>query len=247
MDQYNIRVTNTTKVVLTLVLVPVSIVPAILLMAVKFPNLPEWAIWTAITSMLVLAVGLTLYMVKRITPQAILTLHEDGFDVDFARKDFFTPNSFSIKINDVTNFFAEGKDDLYYLNFTTSVQPHKFNIEASSRSEEDLASFTELMGKVAQMIVDNNEKAEGASTNGTTANTTGNTQNTHMIASVSMYESWWAKVISVFAIMIFVLMLVLMMFAPDKAPDSWRLAPLVIFGVPFIYKVWYHNYLKKKK
>ncbi len=243
MDQYNIRVTNTTKIVLALVFVPVSVVPAILFMAVKFPNLPDWVVGTTIAVMMILALALTIYMVKRISPQALLALHNDGFDVSFPTKDFFTPSPFSIKISEVTNFFAEGKDGLYYLSFKTSVRPFKFNIEARSKSDEDLASFTELMGKVAQMIIDNNEQAEGTST----TNATAYVAKAHTITSVSMYESWWAKAISVFSLLVFVLILGMIAFAPDKAPDSWRLTPLVIFGVPFIYKVWYHNYRKKKK
>jgi hypothetical protein len=154
MKQYNIRYDKTINILLALIFPPLLGIPALIIAAVYFPGLPEWALVSIIVTSFSLAIGLSFYVIKRVSPYGILTLNDDGFVVDFPQKTFFTPGSFEIKISDIIQVSMKGNKVGYYMRFSTNTNQAEFNISQGSKSEEDGAAFQELMVTLYRMIGD---------------------------------------------------------------------------------------------
>lgn len=232
MQQYNIRVTNTWKVVLTIVLVPsLTITPAIILGALYGPVLPDWLQYTIIYALLIACGVATLAIVKRSSPAAIMTLSDDGFSVDFKDKSFLSPSSFKIKISEITNFSIEGNATYDYMSFSTSVRPRRFNISAYSSGDEDQLLFAGLEERIRAMIAAHNDTTSA---------------DKRPIATRSMYESGIMKALTAVFLVLMGAVLLNYIFMPvaERVP-LWRVALLAVFGLPLTWKVYVNNYMKK--
>ncbi len=236
MKKYKINYNKTINIVLALILPSLTIIPVLVLLAMYMSHLPDWGVGSIIAFFMV-GIGLyTFYIIKKISPKGILTLRDDGFVVEFSETGFFVPGPFEIKIKDITNFFAEGNNAGYYMSFTTDIYPAKFNIGSVSKKEEDLASFTELMGAIAVMIDSYNKSKSEYSA-----------PDEPVITNVTMYERGWAKVLVAFSIIVFVGLLIMCIVMPSADSLGWvRLVAIVSLGVPFAVKVFYYNKRKKK-
>ena len=243
MKQYNIRVTNTTKVALTIIFGPIAVMPVMLYGLLHWPGFPDWVIAIWICLNIGLAGVFTFYLVKKMLPKAVLTVSDDGFSVDFLDKNFFTPAPFEIKIHQVANFYVEGANGMYYMSFKTSTYPYSFNIEARSKKEEEINTFLELIGVISKMVEKNNyAQSKEVLNNKVLGNDSG------IITSVTMYEKPWAKVLIIFAALVFLGVLFMAILMPGADSVPWvRISALIAFGIPFAYKVYYHNYKKRKK
>jgi len=241
-QQYNIRVTNTARVVLTLIFIPLLIVPILVGTALYLPNLPDWFVMVEVCVFLSLAIVATIATVKKVSPVGVVTVNDDGFTVDFPKKSLFTPASFEIKINQVTNFYVEGGNGLYYMSFKTSVVPSGFNIEAVDKKEENMTPFLELMGVISGMVERNNKTFGSTSDDSATSG-----GSSAAITSVTMYEKPWAKILVVISVILLIAVVLMAIFKPGSDNASWwRVGAFLAFGLPFAWKVYYHNYRKKK-
>ncbi|MCW5908497.1 MAG: hypothetical protein KIS94_11610 [Chitinophagales bacterium] len=227
MGTYTVRLTQAYKVVLGLVFIPLLIVPFIVSMA--YITIPEWLVIVLIVAFLGAAIAATVFVVKRLTPLVQYSFDGDTHRVEVIEKAFYNVSSFSFTTNDIRNFWIDETNGRYYFTLSISQYPHKFSINAASKSDEDETQFAELMTAVTEIV--NNRNSESGET---------------VIASTTMYETWWAKLLSVFAILVFIAALVLIAFFPDVDFPWWRLLLLVGFGVPFVMKVYHYNYKKKE-
>lgn len=235
MKQYYVRLTNTGRVVAALVFTPLLIVPVIIFGAIYGPPMPEWLLFLFIFALLGVALALTIKVIKNISPNVVVTVNDDGFDVDFPDKGRFARAPFKIKTRQIDNYYVEAANGLYYMSFKTSTAPSSFNLESRSRKDEDLTSFAELMVAINALVENRNAQIQ-------------TTEDTRPITSVTMYEKPWAKILVVISIIVGVGVLGMALFMPhaDNMP-WWRFSALLFFGVPFAYKVYYHNYKKKSK
>lgn len=231
MNQYYITYNKTINLVLAMVFIPLTITPFFVLMAIYFPNLPEWAIFTIIFALLGVAVLFTLYSVKKLSPKGTLILNDDGFIVEFSDQNIFTPRSFEIKLHEISNFYPEVGEGGAYMSFTTSVRPYKFNISAAGKKEEETDSFNELMIAIAEMVDKRNETKAG------------DEQPTTVI---SVYQRGWMRALIIISGIVVLAIAVGNIIVPVADGIGWaRLGLILVVGIPIAYKVYTYN--KKKK
>ncbi len=232
MRQFNVWFDQGWKIVLIILLPGFGVAPLILVCVYFSKYVTPEMVGGLMAVYLALCMWFVLRMVKRIQADAMLTFKADGFAIDFSDKSFFIPDSFEVKTKDIENYYLEGNSKGYFLNFKTFSSPGSFNIASKSNSEEDRIAFAEIVDTIAGMVEEHNRL---------------HTDITQPISSVTMYERWWAKILSVFVIVVAVAMFFANFFLPEgREVEWWRFFPLIIFGVPFIYKVYFYNFKKRK-
>lgn len=151
MDQYNVFYNKTMNIVLALILPSFVIPPFIYLMAHYLPNLPDWVIVPCIFLLLGIVILLSFRLVKSLNKQAMLTLNNDGFVIDFVETNKATPPSFEVKSYEIVKCKPVIKSNNIYMSLETSVAPYTFNICATSREQDDIVNFLTLMRKISEM------------------------------------------------------------------------------------------------
>lgn len=153
MKQYKVTYSKIINLVLAMTLPCLLIIPAIILMARYLPDLPDWAVGSIITVLMLLIIGIALKATFSMISKGVLILNDDGFVVEFTERKRFTPESFEIKIADITRFKPHIENANFYMSFTTTVAPGQFTISGNNnRDAEDMATFLELMQTIAQMV-----------------------------------------------------------------------------------------------
>lgn len=103
MNEYNLRFAQYWKIVWTIVIVPLIILPFIYVM-VQFPDMPDWLVFAIICVLLACIIVLVLWMVKRISPKIKLTVTGDELRVEFLDNGFLFPDDFVLQWEQITNF-----------------------------------------------------------------------------------------------------------------------------------------------
>ncbi|MCD6012562.1 MAG: hypothetical protein K0Q79_2424 [Flavipsychrobacter sp.] len=152
MEHYPVTYNKTINLVLAMILPCFLIIPAIYFMAKYLPNLSDWAVGTIITVLVVLILVFTLKLTFSMVSKGTLIINDDGFAVDFAERKRFTPESFEVKIADITQFKPHIRNGNFYMSFTTSTPPFTFNIGCIKNYEEDMVAFLKLMQAVTQKV-----------------------------------------------------------------------------------------------
>jgi hypothetical protein len=233
MNQYSIRYGKTSTVILAIIIPSLCFVPGFVSLA-YIPDLPDWGLLTLVFVILGIDIVFTLAVVKKLNPKAILTLSDDGFYIEFESKGFPAPRSFDVKTSQIRNCYSDDNNGSYYISFSLDGPPGNFNIGAASKARQDETSFAELMLAVAEMVDRTNETGMNA-------------PGSQPIAAVTMYERTWAKVLVVCIIVVVVAAICMNLLMTDlKTTSWWRIFAAMVIGAPFVYKVYYHNYLKKK-
>ena len=194
------------------------------------PSLPDWVILPAVVILLAITIVLTLVMLKKASPKATVVLDETGFYVQFDEQNFYTPVSFGIRRNELVNFYVNELNGAVSLCFKTTVKPEQFYLSAAGRSLEEKASFASLMEAFQKKVDESNHVAAVGKT---------------AITSKTMYETWWARVLSVIVVIMLVAFTALKLFSDAATGVSWlRLVVLVFLSAPFLLKV-YSGFKKK--
>ena len=160
MKQYKVTYSKIINLVLAMTLPCLLIIPAIVLIARYLPDLPDWGVGSIITVLMLLIIGIALKATFGMISKGVLILNDDGFVVEFTERKQFTPESFEIKIADITRFKPHIANANFYMSFTTTVAPGQFTISGNNnRDAEDMVTFLELMQTIAKMVEENtNEK-----------------------------------------------------------------------------------------
>jgi len=230
--QYNVRITSNIKVVLTIILVPLlTITPLIVLGALYGPAMPEWLEYTIIYGLLIAGGLLTLAIVKRASPSALMTLRDDGFSIDFKDKGIFARKSFSLQMSQVTGFSIEGNERYEYMSFSTSTSPSSFNVSASDKGLDEIADFDELKEKVSDMVAaHNNSPVES-----------------RPISTTSLYGKGFMKALAVVWLVIILAAAFNNLFRPmSEHIPLWRILAIAVIGIPLVWKVYMASYGDKK-
>lgn len=151
---FPVRYGHTYKVVLSITLPSLLIVPFILIMS-RFQSLPEWQVWTFISLFIGFIVGISLWLVFRVYPKAILNINRKEISLLFNHEYLLTPKDFTFNVSDIVSLKkgALGNGDFY--NFEIKNPSRKFQVSAISYDMEDLIDFYEAMAEISEMV---NEK-----------------------------------------------------------------------------------------
>ncbi len=218
------------KVVLTIILVPtLTITPLIVAGALYGPQMPEWLEYTIIYGLLIAGGLLTLAIVKRASPAAVMTLRDDGFSIDFKDKGLFARKSFSLQMSEVTGFSIEGNDRYEYMSFATNTRPSSFNV-STGEGIGDADAFDELIEKVTAMVGEQNSNGSERS-----------------IATTSLYAKGFMKALAVVWLVIILAAAFNNLFRPmEEHIPLWRILFIAVIGIPFLWKVYQASYGDKK-
>jgi hypothetical protein len=151
---FPVRYGHAYKVVLSITLPSLLIVPFILIMS-RFKSLPEWQVWTLISLFIGFIVGISLWLVFRVYPKAILNINRKEISLLFNHEYLLTPKDFTFNVADIVSLKkgALGNGDFY--NFEIKNPSRKFQVSAISYEMEDLIDFYEAMAEIEEMV---NEK-----------------------------------------------------------------------------------------
>jgi hypothetical protein len=144
---FPVRYGHTYKVVLCITLPTLLIVPFILIMS-RFKSLPEWQVWTLISLFIGFIVGISLWLVFRVYPKAILKINRKEISLLFNHEYLLTPQDFTFNVSDIVSLKkgALGNGDFY--NFEIKNPSRRFQISAISYEMEDLIDFYESMMEI---------------------------------------------------------------------------------------------------
>lgn len=230
MDNYRVRVVYNQRTLLAIFVLPLLLSAVLILGTLYGPKLPEWTILPIVAVSLSITIAVTLYLLKKTSPKATVELDGEGFHVRFDEQNFYTPDSFEIKMSELVNYYAYELSGNTSLSFKTSVKPAQFNFTPAGKSTEEMASFDALM-EVFQEKVDKNNQLEAGEKK--------------VISTKSIYETWWARALFLGVVIMLVTFSFLKLVSDAASGVSWlRLLVLVFLSAPFLMKV--YSGLKKK-
>ncbi len=223
MNEYNLRFAQYWKIVWTIVIVPLIILPFIYVM-VQFPDMPDWLVFAIICVLLACIIVLVLWMVKRISPKIKLTVTGDELRVEFLDNGFLFPDDFVLQWEQITNFWDDEYDGAYFMSFQTEIKPYKFHLSAVTNNDDDVIIYAEALQNITQRI---------------------NTFNRHTgkrITAKTIYESVWAKVFAVIAVVLLICAPLINLFTGSEHRFPWwQYAFVVLIAIPLVYKVYDKN------
>jgi hypothetical protein len=208
--------------VLAIVFPPLFIVPFIVAMA-QFPNLPDWAVWLGIILFMGISIAGVLYLVRQLSIKVIYTIDGNQHHIKVVQPSVLSPSSFSFETQHIRNFATDTTDNGTYVSMHITTYPGRFNIDANSKSEEDINAFYELVGVIEQLVQESNTIGEAT------------------ITSKTMYETWWAKLLVVVSVLVLLVVVVLAFVFPEKDLPWYKVSMLVAFLIPWAIKVYSHN------
>lgn len=148
---FPVRYGHTYKVVLCITLPSLLIVPFILLMT-RFKSLPEWQVWTLISLFMVFIVGISLWLVFRVYPKAILNINRKEISLLFNHNYLLAPKDFTFNVSDIASLKKGAMGNGDYYNFEIKNPSRKFQVSAISYEVEDLIDFYEAMAEIEEMV-----------------------------------------------------------------------------------------------
>lgn len=224
MTIYPAQITQAYKVVLVLVFPPLLLVPLGVFLMAEYANMPDWLVITFIVLLMALTIGIVLYLIKKIAPKANYCIDGDMHYVEVLTKSFLVPSSFHFKTEDIHNFWADEHEGRVYFTIEKTGSPGKFSVNAASKSEEHARIFADLIMAVDRAVTRQNSKGDKPT-----------------IVSKTMYETWWAKALVVFGVVVLAGAFVVAIVFPDKDIEWWRFVALLAFLIPWAIKVYLHN------
>jgi len=149
--EYQVRYGQTYKVVLAIILPCLLIIPFIFVMQL-FKSLEEWKLWTIILTFLGAIIGLSIWLVFRIYPKALLCINKHEISIIFNHEYHLAPADFSFKIEEISSFKVGfiGNGDQYV--FETQNPIRNFQVSAVSFKVDDLIDFNEVMVQIDGMV-----------------------------------------------------------------------------------------------
>lgn len=232
-QQYDVRVSMTWKIVLAIIIPALMITPIMVALGLYFPQTPDWAVIAVIIACMAAAVLVVKFIVGKLSARALLTLQDDAFHVAFEEQNFYTPESFVVRKENIVNFSVNETNDKYYLSFTMKGKPANFNLEALSSNTEHTAAFAELTEVLSVLVGQHNEM---------------DSEDTEPITSVSTYQRGWAKVLAILivSVMLFIPFISVMDIGVKELP-WWKQVTFYILALPFLVNFYVQNFKKKGK
>lgn len=152
MTEYHVQVTQAYKVVIVLVFIPLIIVlPGIAVMGL-YTNMPDWLVISIIVLLMGLTIGITLYLVKQISPQVNYRITGNNHFVEVLKPNAFAVKSFGFETHDITGFNMEIYRGRPYFTVYTKGYPGSFSVNASTLSDDDAEVFFSLQNHIQQLV-----------------------------------------------------------------------------------------------
>lgn len=148
---FPVRYGHTYKVVLCITLPSLLIVPFILIMS-RFKSLPEWQVWTLISLFMGFIVGISLWLVFRVYPKAILNINRQEISLIFNHEQLLAPKDITFNITHIVTLEKGAIGNGDYYNFEIKNPPRKFQVSAISYKVEDLIDFYEAMAEIESKL-----------------------------------------------------------------------------------------------
>lgn len=220
MQEYKLRMVQKGKVVVAIVLPAVLILPLVYV-TTKYPAMPAWLLISLIVAAMAAMITLVLWLIKRVAPKVLVRVSKEGLQVEFITKGYLMPADFTISWNQLTNFWYDEYDGAWFMSFETNTRPTAFQLSPVSNNEGDVEVFAEALDDVIRRVDSFNKKAKS-------------------IASKTIYDSWWAKGLTVLVVAgALAFPVVYWLNGGNLAEFPWgRYLLLLAFAVPFIYKVY---------
>lgn len=155
------------------------------------------------------------FLWKQLAPLVQYSVDGGVHRIAVIQKAFYHKPFFSFTTRKICNFSVNDMIEQYYFTLNIATFPYKFSIIAALKNEEDKQQFSELLKVVSVRASQRNSESDKPVT-----------------SLKTMYESWWAKLLSIFAILMFFLLLDIIIFFPETNFPIWQLLTLVILGVP---------------
>lgn len=151
MTEYHVQVTQAYKVVIVLVFIPLIIVlPGIAVMGL-YTNMPEWLVISIIVLLMGLTIGLTLYLVKQISPQVNYRITGNNHFVEVLSPNPFGVKSFGFETSDITDFSVLTYRGRPYFTVYIKGYPGSFSVNASTLSDDDAEVFFALQAEITSL------------------------------------------------------------------------------------------------
>lgn len=232
MQQYRVQVTQTAKMVAGILLPLLLVIPLVVVLIYFARNdVPDSIVVPTIIVFMLLFFAATWLTVRLFMFKAVIELKENGFGLQFEKRNFVTPPDVDLKMENITNFWVDESRGYRYMSFNTLVKPKVFNLSPASNSSDDIGRFEELVAIVSTMVEDYNNSDTGTP---------------RTISERTMYETWWAKMLAVLLLAMMLMFPVLFFVLPgESSKPVGKYFILVVFGIPFLYKVYQHNFGKK--
>lgn len=234
MKSSNIRFDQQGKIALALLTPLLFMIPLVVLF-VTVRDAPDWLIIIAIVVVIISALISVVVLVKKLSSEIVFHDEENGkYRVEFTKRGFFAPHSFDFELKDIGNFWTDLNQTGFYASFDLHKPPFSFQLCALTKNEEDQVAFINLMNEFQQAVNQFNVDEVTAETKELP------------IASVTMYETWWAKALSLIVILVVIGIVGVSVYTGQEVP-WYKFTLLIILGVPFIGKVYSLNYGKGRK
>ena len=155
-NQFYVRYGNNHSVILAIVLPCLSIAPFIWLMQL-FKDLEEWLVLFIIFAFLGALILFVLWLVKRVSPQAILSFNKNEISLQFKQGNYLSPTDFCFSTANVTSFITGDLRGDDYMRFKLKNPVRKFQLSAGAYGVEEYLAFNEAMVEISEMVNAANE------------------------------------------------------------------------------------------
>ncbi len=149
-----VRYGSNYKVAPAIVLPCLSIIPFIGTMHMYVPT-DELTQYITIYTFLAFLILFTILLVKNIYPPAMLSIESNKISLRFTGNIFLRPGDFSVNIKDIISFTTGEMGGDEYMRLKTKAPSRKFQLSASSYSEQDNLAFNNAMFELSELISGN--------------------------------------------------------------------------------------------
>ncbi len=229
---YELIYTEQRKIAWVLVLIPISLMAALVSILLSFHNIPDWLLILSILLVIGFSVLLVLFIIKKWLMIKINVEVNDGYFSYRMQKNspLYSHNEIRVSWEQVINFNAGEINTSSFAVFKIA-EPHlRFSLSPLSVKENDKDVFYEFVADVEEKIAAYNAIATE--------------KHLHVITHKSIFESTGARIGALVFLIALVVITLLFAFAGTSTGYNWlRLAWLWIAGTPYFLAV--YSYRKK--
>ncbi len=230
MQQFRLKYAENRKTIFGAVLPLMVLVPAVVTTALYSKDLGDLGLIAVVIAAILFGVIAPLLLVLKASREVEVSILETEIHFSFINPNFLTPADFSIQTEDILNFWKEDYQGRPFCSFKLRVAPHQFNLSPVKPTDAgEQALFSRFNGLIEERVRDYNAR-----------------MGTQLIASVTMFETAWAKVGAV-ALAVGLSFLWIASITVGNYFQWWKLLIITALGLPFILKVWQYNYGSKKR
>lgn len=232
MQTFRLKYAENRKTIFGALLPLMVVIPAVITIALYSKDLGDSGLIALVIAAILFGVIAPLFLVLKASRQVDVSIDENEIRFSFINPNFLTPANFSIQTGDILNFWREEYQGRPFCSFKLKVAPKQFNLSPVKPTDAgEQALFSRFNGLIEERVKNYNTLND-----------------TQPIASVTMFETVWAKL---GAVILAVSLLTLWGASITVKGESyfpwWKLLTITVLGLPFILKVWQYNFGSKKR